>query len=48
MPGGLQLLSYGWSNLTPWQTPREVPEDELYRRLDELADQVAIRGAPSS
>ena len=40
MPGGLRLLSYGWSNLTPWKTPREVPEDELYRRLDELADQV--------
>jgi uncharacterized protein len=38
--GGLQLLSYGWSNETPWQTPREVPEDELYRRLDALADQV--------
>jgi uncharacterized protein len=40
IPGGLQLLSYGWSNETPWQTPREVPEDELYRRLDALADQV--------
>ncbi len=40
MPGGLQLLSYGWSNPTPWQTPREVPEEELYRRLDELAEQV--------
>jgi Icc-related predicted phosphoesterase len=40
MPGGLQLLSYGWSNPTPWHTPREVPEEELYRRLDELAEQV--------
>jgi Icc-related predicted phosphoesterase len=40
IPGDLQLLSYGWSNETPWQTPREVPEDELYRRLDALADQV--------
>ena len=40
IPGGLQLLSYGWSNLTPWKTPREVPEEELYRRLDELAEQV--------
>jgi Icc-related predicted phosphoesterase len=36
----LQLLSYGWSNETPWQTPREVTEDELYRRLDALADLV--------
>jgi Icc-related predicted phosphoesterase len=40
IPGDLQLLSYGWSNETPWQTPREVPEDELYRRLDALADQI--------
>jgi uncharacterized protein len=40
VPGGLQLLSYGWSNETPWKTPREVPEEELYRRLDELAAQV--------
>jgi uncharacterized protein len=40
IPGGLQLLSYGWSNLTPWHTPREVPEEELYRRLAELAEQV--------
>ena len=40
LPGGLRLLSYGWSNETPWQTPREVPEEELYRRLDALADEV--------
>lgn len=40
IPGGLQLLSYGWSNETPWKTPREVPEDELHERLSELADQV--------
>ena len=40
IPGGLQLLSSGWSNPTPWQTPRELPEEELYRRLDELAEQV--------
>jgi uncharacterized protein len=40
IPGGLQLLSYGWSNETPWKTPREVTEDELYRRLSELADQI--------
>lgn len=40
LPGGLQLLSYGWSNLTPWHTPREVTEEELFARLDELAEQV--------
>jgi Icc-related predicted phosphoesterase len=40
IPGGLRLLSYGWSNETPWKTPREVPEEELYQRLDKLAEQV--------
>ena len=40
LPGGLQLLACGWSNVTPWQTPREETEDELYARLDALAQQV--------
>jgi uncharacterized protein len=40
LPGGLQLLSCGWSNNTPWQTPREETEDDLYARLDALAQQV--------
>jgi Icc-related predicted phosphoesterase len=40
IPGGLQLLASGWSNHTPWQTPREESEDELYDRLDALARQV--------
>jgi len=40
MPGGLQLIAYGWSNETPWNTPREVTEDELYARLDALAGRV--------
>jgi Icc-related predicted phosphoesterase len=40
IPGGLQLLASGWSNHTPWQTPREESEDELYERLDALAQQI--------
>jgi Icc-related predicted phosphoesterase len=40
IPGDLQLLASGWSNYTPWQTPREESEDELYERLDALAQQV--------
>jgi uncharacterized protein len=38
--GDLQLLACGWSNHTPWQTPREESEDELYARLAALAQQV--------
>ncbi len=40
IPGGLQLLASGWSNNTPWNTPREESEDALYARLDALARQV--------
>jgi Icc-related predicted phosphoesterase len=33
---GFQMLSYGYSNPTPWSAPREVSEDELERRLESL------------
>jgi uncharacterized protein len=41
IPGGLELLACGWSNHTPWNTPREETEDELFARLDALARQVS-------
>ncbi|MEA2146260.1 MAG: uncharacterized protein QOG59_1847 [Solirubrobacteraceae bacterium] len=40
IPGDLQLLASGWSNHTPWQTPREETEEDLFHRLDGLAAQV--------
>jgi Icc-related predicted phosphoesterase len=40
IPGGLQLLASGWSNHTPWHTPREETEDDLYARLEALAGEV--------
>jgi uncharacterized protein len=40
LPGGLQLLAHGWSNETPWNTPREMPEEELYGQLAALAGEV--------
>lgn len=40
IPGGLQLLSSGWSNNTPWATPREETEEQLFERLDTLAQQI--------
>lgn len=40
LPGDLQLLASGWSNETPWHTPREVSEEALYEKLDALAEQV--------
>ena len=44
LPGGLELLACGWSNHTPWQTPREETEEDLYARLDALAKQVRDPG----
>jgi len=35
-----EMLSIGWSNPTPWDTPREYPEDELAGRIAELAGQI--------
>jgi len=35
-----EMLSIGWSNTTPWETPRECPEDELAEKIAALADQI--------
>jgi len=37
---GLAIVSTGWANPTPWKTYRELPEDELRRRIDSLVAQV--------
>lgn len=31
-----QLVSMGWSSPTPWNTPRELPEEEFLDRLSDL------------
>jgi Icc-related predicted phosphoesterase len=36
--GPHELLSFGFSNKTPWNTPRELDEDEIYARLRRLAN----------
>jgi Icc-related predicted phosphoesterase len=35
-----EMLSSGWSNPTPWQTPRECSEEELARKIDLMASQI--------
>ncbi len=37
---GISMLSFGYSNPTPWNSPRELPEQELGRRLAILAAQM--------
>jgi Icc-related predicted phosphoesterase len=34
--GTYQVLSYGWSNETPWHSPRELPEQVLEERIEAL------------
>jgi Icc-related predicted phosphoesterase len=38
--GDYQVASSAWANPTPWDSPRELPEDELEVRLEELAAQL--------
>jgi uncharacterized protein len=35
-----EMISLGWSNPTPWNTPRECSEDELAQRIDALMTHV--------
>jgi Icc-related predicted phosphoesterase len=37
---GISLISTGWANPTPWNTFRELPEDQLRARIDGLVRQV--------
>jgi uncharacterized protein len=36
LPGGFELASFGYSTPTPWDTPREAPDDELARMIDRV------------
>jgi Icc-related predicted phosphoesterase len=38
--GPHEMFSLGYSNRTPWQTPRELDEEEIYARLRRLVDQL--------
>lgn len=38
--GPHEMVSLGYSNRTPWQTPRELDEEEIYARLSRLVEQL--------
>lgn len=40
LEGGYEMLSSGWSNPTPWKTPRECSEEELAAKLDTMIGKV--------
>ena len=41
LPAALELASCGYANMTPWQCPRDVEEDELAGRLENVASKVS-------
>jgi Icc-related predicted phosphoesterase len=41
MIGGThEMISSGYANITPWKCPRDVTEEELFARIDEMAKKV--------
>jgi len=38
--GKHEMVSTGYSNITPWHCPRELPEEELEQRITKICDQV--------
>ncbi|HET7510816.1 MAG TPA: hypothetical protein VFJ65_11285 [Solirubrobacterales bacterium] len=40
--GPHEMISFGYSNRTPWKTPRELDEEEIYARLKRLCDQLEM------
>lgn len=37
-----EMLSFDWVNPTPWGTPREASEEELWERLQKLRDLISV------
>jgi Icc-related predicted phosphoesterase len=35
-----EMISLGWANQTPWNCPRDLPEDDLVARIGEMTAQV--------
>jgi Icc-related predicted phosphoesterase len=40
LPDGREMISVGFANITPFNSPRELDEDELERRMTALAQQL--------
>jgi len=38
---GIEMLSTGFGNPTPWNCPRDIPEDQLLERITALAEQLS-------
>jgi len=38
--GGHEMISSGYSNITPWKCPRDIPEEEIAKKLEEMTNQL--------
>lgn len=38
--GSYEMITTGFTNMTPWKCPRDIPEDELAKKVDALTSQV--------
>jgi Icc-related predicted phosphoesterase len=38
-----EMLTCGYSNITPWGSPRELPEEQILKRLNDMASGVEVR-----
>ena len=41
LPGGYEMISLGYSNITPFESPRELTEDKLYELIIEQTDDLS-------
>jgi len=37
---GYEMISTGFGNITPWHCPRDIPEEQLGKKIEEMASQV--------
>jgi Icc-related predicted phosphoesterase len=35
-----EMATSGWSNITPWHSPREVPEEELLKKFEPMMEKI--------
>jgi len=42
--GPYEMISTGYVNITPWNAPRDIPEEELAKKIEEMAFQVKDMG----
>jgi Icc-related predicted phosphoesterase len=38
--GDYEMVSSGYSNITPWHCPRDIPEEELGKKIDQMVQKV--------